>query len=94
MEARCLAGQAEESDEHLVVIELGHVVRVSVGRRCVENENSGPDVIKLIATPSYLMQDAGDDVDVQDKWTPTEFCTACESAHGLKQICRCEARRY
>ena len=43
-------GRTEESDEHLVVNEIGHVVRV---RRCVENENSVPDVVKLTATPHF-----------------------------------------
>ena len=32
-------GSTEESDEHLVVNEIGHVVRVRTVRRCVENEN-------------------------------------------------------
>ena len=86
-------GRTEESDEHLVVNEIGHVVRVRTVRRCVENENSGPDVIKLTATPSYLKLD-GDDVEVQDRWTPTPGCRACESAHGSKHLVRCEARRY
>ena len=34
-------GRTEESDEHLVVNEIGHVVRARTVRRCVENENSG-----------------------------------------------------
>ena len=46
-------GRMEESDEHLGLHESG---------RCVENENSGPDVVKLTATPSYLEPD-GDDVE-------------------------------
>ena len=83
-------GRAEECDEHLVVNEIGHVVRVRAVPRCVENENSGLDVVRLTATPSYLKPD-GDDVDVQARWTPTEGCNACESAHGAV---RCEARRY
>ena len=33
-------GRMEESDEHFVVNEIGHVVRVRTVRRCVENENS------------------------------------------------------
>ena len=49
----CL-GRAEESGEHLVVNEIGHVVRVRTLRRCVEIEHSGPDVVKLTATPSKL----------------------------------------
>ena len=53
------------SDEHLVVNEIGHVVRARTVRRCVENENSGSDVIKLNATPSYFKPD-GDDVGRQD----------------------------
>ena len=32
-------GRTEESDEHLVVNEIGHVVRARTVRRCVENEN-------------------------------------------------------
>ena len=63
--------------------EIGHDVRVRTVRRCVENENSGPDVVKLTATP-YLKPDA-DDVEVQERWTPTEGCKACESAHGNMQ---------
>ena len=45
--------------------------------------------MKLTATHSYL-KPGGDDVEVQEKWTSTEGCIACESAHGS----RCEARRY
>ena len=44
-----LVGRAEESDEHLVVNEI-HVVR-----RCVENENSGSDVIKLNAISNLMV---------------------------------------
>ena len=47
-------GRTEESDEHLVVNEIGHVVRARTVRRCVGNENGGSDVIKLNASPSYL----------------------------------------
>ena len=83
--------RTEESDEHLVVNEIGHVVRARTVR--VENENSGSDVIKLNATPSYLKPD-GDDVEVREKWTPTPGCRACESAHANKRLVRCEARRY
>ena len=86
-------GRTEESDEHLVVNEIGHVVRARTVRRCVENENSGSDVIKLNATPSYLKPD-GDDVEVRERWTPTPRCRACESAHANKHLVRCEARRY
>ena len=89
-----LVGRAEESDEHLVVNELCHVVRVKAVRRWVENENSRQDVVKLIATPSYIMPDASDDVDVQEKRTPPDGSNAYESAHGPKHIVRCEARRY
>ena len=60
------AGRAEESDEHLVANEIGRVVRVRAVRRCVEHENSGPDVVRLTAAPSYLKPD-GDDVEVQKK---------------------------
>ena len=77
-------GRTEESDEHLVVNEIGHVVRPRTVRRCVENENSGSDVLKLNATPSYLKPD-GDDVEVRERWTLTEGCKACESAHGNDQ---------
>ena len=86
-------GRTEESDEHLVVNEIGHVVRARTIRRCVENENSGSDVIKLNATPSYLKPD-GDDVQVRERWTPTPGCRACESAHANKHLVRCEARRH
>ena len=86
-------GRTEESDEHLVVNEIGHVVRVRRVRRCVENDNSGSDVIKLSATPSYLKPD-GDDVEVRERWTPTPECKACESARANKHLVRCEARRY
>ena len=48
-------GRTEESDEHPVVNEIGHVVRVRTARRCVENENSGPDVVKLTATPYFKL---------------------------------------
>ena len=54
-------GRTEESNEHLVVNEVGHVVRARTVRRCVENENSGSDVFKLNATPSYLKPDGDDD---------------------------------
>ena len=87
------AGRAEGSGEHLVVNEIGHVVCVRAVRRCVENENSGPDVVKLTATLSYFKRD-GEDVEVQERWTPTEGCKACESAHGNKHVVRCEARQY
>ena len=86
-------GRTEESDEHLVVNEIGHVVRARTVRRCVENEFSGSDVIKLNATPSYLKLD-GDDVEVRERWTPTPGCRACESARANKHLVRCEARRY
>ena len=59
-------GRTEESDEHLVVNEVGHVVRARTVRLCVENENSGSDVIKLNATLSYLKPD-GDDVEVREE---------------------------
>ena len=59
----------------------------------MENENSGSDVIKLNATPSYLKPD-GDDVEVRERWTPTPEYRACESAHANKHLVRCEARRY
>ena len=62
-------------------------------RRCVENENSGPDVVKLTETPPYLKPD-GDDVEVQERWTPTDGCKACKSAHGNKHLVRCDARRH
>ena len=87
------AGRAEESDEHIVDNELGHVVRVKTVRRCVENENSSTDVIKLIATPSNRKLDASDDVGVHEKWTPTEGCMACQSAHRNRHVVRCDARR-
>ena len=86
-------GRTEESEEHLVVNEVGHVVRARTVRRWLENENRGPDVVKLTATPSYLKPDGGD-VEVQERWTPTEGCKACESAHRNKHLVRCEARRY
>ena len=86
-------GRTEESDEHLVVNEIGHVVRARTVRRCVENENTGSDVIKLNATPLYLKAD-GHDVEVRERWTPTPGCRACESAHANKHLVRCEARRY
>ena len=87
-----MVGRTEESDEHLVVNAIGHVVRVRTLRRCVENDNSGPDVFKLAATP-FLKPD-GDDVEVQERWTPTEGCNACESAHADKHLGRCEPRQY
>ena len=86
-------GRTRESDEHLVVNEIGLVVRVKRYDDAGENENSGSDAIKLNATPSYLKPD-GDDVEVQERWTPTPGCRACESAHGNKHLVRCEARRY
>ena len=86
-------GRTEESDKHLVVNEIGRVVFVRTVRRSVENENSAPDVVKLTATPSHLKPD-DDDVEVQERWTPTEGCKACESAHGNKHLVRCEACRY
>ena len=61
-------GRMEESDKHVVLNEIGHVVRVRTVRR-LENGNSGPDVVKLTATPSNLKLD-GDDVEVQERWTP------------------------
>ena len=76
--------RTEESDEHLVVNEIGH---------SVENENSGSDVIKLNATPSCPKPD-GDNVEVQERRTPTPGCRACESAHAHKHLVRSEARRY
>ena len=84
-------GRTEESDEHLVVNEIGHDERVRTVRRCVENENSGPDVVKLTATVSYLKPD-GDDVKVQERRTPTPGCKACESAPRNKHLVRCETR--
>ena len=86
-------GRMEGSDEHLVLHETGHVVRVRKVRRCVENENNGPDVVKLTATPSYLEPD-GDDMQVQERWTPTEGSKTCKSAHRNKHVVQCAARRY
>ena len=63
-------------------------------RMRVDSENGGHDVIKLSATLSYLKRDARDDLDVQEKWTPPDGCTSCESPHGNEHIVRCEARRY
>ena len=80
-------GRTEEGDEHLVVNEIGRLVRARTVRRC------GSDVIKLNATPSYLNPD-GDDVEVRERWTLTPGCRACESAHANKHLVRCEARRY
>ena len=45
---------------------IGHVVRARTVRRCVENGNSGSDVIKLNAIPSHLKPD-GDDVEVRER---------------------------
>ena len=53
-------GRAEGSDEHLVVNELGHVVRVRGVRRCVEMRT----VVQTFS--NSLRPDAGDDVDLQD----------------------------
>ena len=78
---------------HKKVTRISHVVRVRAVRRCVENDNSGPDVVKLTATPSYFKPE-GDVADVQERWTPTEGCKVCESTHGSKHVVRCEARRY
>ena len=50
---RLWVGRTEESDEHPLVNEIGHVVRVRTARRCVENKNSVPDVVKLTATPYF-----------------------------------------
>ena len=86
-------GRTEDSDDHLVVNEIGHVVRVRTVRRCVEKENSGPDVVNIAATLSYLKPD-GDDVEVQERWTLTEGCRAFEPAHANTNLVRCEARRY
>ena len=86
-------GRTEASDEHLVVNEIGHVVRARTARRCVESENSGSDVTELNATLSYLKLD-GDDVEIRERWTPTPECRACESAHANKYLVRCEACRY
>ena len=58
-----------------------------------KNENSGPDVVKLTPTLSYL-KSAGDDVEVQERWIPTPGCKACESAHGIKHVARCDPRRH
>ena len=86
-------GRAKESDEHPVVNQIGHVARVRSVGQCVENENGGPEIVKLTAAPSYLRPD-GDDVGVQKRWTPEEGCKACDSAHGNKHAVRCEARRH
>ena len=59
-------GRTEESDEHLVVNKIGHVVRARTVPRCLENENSGSDVMKLNATPSYL-KPHGNDVEVRER---------------------------
>ena len=83
-------GRTEESDEHLFANDIGHVMRARTVRRCVENENSGSDVIKLNATSSYLKLD---DVEVRERWTPTPGCRACESAHANKHLVRCEGHR-
>ena len=41
--------------------EIGHVVRVRTVRRCVDNENSGPEIVKLAGTLLYVKPE-GDDV--------------------------------
>ena len=86
-----LSRRVKKKKEHLVVNEIGHVVRARTVRRCVENENSGSDVIKLNATHSYLKPD-GDDLEVRERWTPTPGYRACESAHANKHLVRCESR--
>ena len=73
-----VGGRTEEIDEHLVVNEIGHIVRARTVSQSVESENSGSDVIKLNATPSCL-KPGGDDVEVRERWTPTPGCRACES---------------
>ena len=88
-----VAFRADESDEHLVINEIRHDVCVGAVRRCVEDEDSGPDVVKLPAKHSYLKSDS-DDVETQQRWTPTEGCNARESTHGNKHAMRCAAHRY
>ena len=83
-------GRAEESDEHLVLNEIGHVIRVRAVRRCVENENSGPHVLKLIAHSSIPQTRRRRRGSPGERWTPTEGCKACESAHLVRR----KARRY
>ena len=55
-------------------------------RRCVENENSDSDVIKLNTTPSYLKSD-GDGLRRQDAERASRHMQN-------KHLVRCEARRY
>ena len=73
-------GRAEGSDEHLVVNELGHVVRVRGVRRCVEMRT----VVQTFS--NSLRPDAGDDVELQD--------SDADVGRGNKHIVRCEARGY
>ena len=88
---RSWVGRTEESDEHLVVNEIGHVVSVSTARRCVENENSGPDVVKLAATPTDRKPD-GDDVEAREMVFDGRMQSVRVSTHT--HLVRCEARRY
>ena len=71
--------RAEERDDHPVVIDIGHVVHLRSVRPRVANEHI--DLVKLTTTPSDL-KPHGDDVEIQERWAPTEGCKACESAHA------------
>ena len=81
---RSWVGRTEESDEHLVVNEIGHVVRVSTARRCVEHDHSGPDVVKRAATP-YRKPDEAPERDGLRRMQSVRISTH-------KHLVRCEAR--
>ena len=49
-------GRTEESDEYLVVNEIGHVVRARTVRRREEDENSGSDRRPQAQRNSFVSQ--------------------------------------
>ena len=52
--------RADARGEHLMMNEIGHVVRVRAAWRCDEN-NGFLDIRKLVATPSILKPDITDE---------------------------------
>ena len=87
-------GRAEESDEHLLVNKVVHVVRARAVRRCEDNENGGLDVVKLTATPSHVNPDV---VKLAAAWKAKRDGLRRRDAERVSrhtETVRCEARRH
>ena len=82
-------GRAEECDEHLVVNEIGDVVRVRAVRRCV-----GTVVLTSSSSLRHLHTSKLTTTTWESKGDGLRRMDAQRVALGNKQAVRCDARRY